>query len=232
MTTDLPERTHHSCFSGDVTCSGCDPCPACQRHVRACVLPVAVAAAGFDGSLLSDLHVLADVVRAAASRLEMHARRMDALGLRTEAAQLRKDAAALAVERAPLSAGALARTEEDQILRIMKGYDVGWQRLHESMTNVDTVRAEVVRTQVRGGGAAAVPARGPVEPAERGGDVSSAEVFDVFGDGTAIVARDVPLTADDVAASVEAVDDELGPPGDDPTPASPARVNGAAAEPS
>lgn len=40
----------HLCFSGSLHCSGCNPCPACHEHVRACVLPVAMGAAGFDGN--------------------------------------------------------------------------------------------------------------------------------------------------------------------------------------
>ena len=41
---------YHLCFSGSLHCSGCNPCPACHEHVRACVLPVAMGAAGFDGN--------------------------------------------------------------------------------------------------------------------------------------------------------------------------------------
>lgn len=42
--------THHVCFSGSLACSGCNPCEACAVHVRRCVLPVAMIAAGFNQS--------------------------------------------------------------------------------------------------------------------------------------------------------------------------------------
>lgn len=41
---------HHVCFSNAPTCSGCNPCEVCAFHIRRCVLPVAMIAAGFNES--------------------------------------------------------------------------------------------------------------------------------------------------------------------------------------
>jgi hypothetical protein len=38
----------HVCFSGSNACSGCNPCEMCAKHVRMCVLPVAMIAGGFN----------------------------------------------------------------------------------------------------------------------------------------------------------------------------------------
>lgn len=40
----------HVCFSGTITCSGCMPCDACALQVKQAVLPMAMQAAGFNGS--------------------------------------------------------------------------------------------------------------------------------------------------------------------------------------
>ena len=201
------ERTHHACFSGDVTCSGCDPCPACQRHVRSCVLPVAVRAAGFDGALLADIHLLQDVVRAAAERMILHATKLDRLGLRTEADQLRKDAGMLAVERIPLSPQSAHKTESDQVLDMLAGYDAGWIRLHDAMENVETVRAEVIRTQVREAETQVPEPSTEAEPR-----------FDVFADVDRKSATAAPLAAasvteEEIAASVRPIESPAEPNG-------------------
>lgn len=41
---------HHFCFSGSLSCSGCNPCEACAEHVRRLVLPVAMISGGFNQS--------------------------------------------------------------------------------------------------------------------------------------------------------------------------------------
>lgn len=42
--------TKRVCFSGSVTCTGCDPCPACAEFVSKYVLPVAMVSGGFNQS--------------------------------------------------------------------------------------------------------------------------------------------------------------------------------------
>lgn len=41
-------NTHHICFSGNLTCSGCNPCERCAAFVRQFVLPAAMVAGGFN----------------------------------------------------------------------------------------------------------------------------------------------------------------------------------------
>ena len=45
-----PTRRYHICFSGDLSCSGCNPCDACKHWNARLVLPVAMIAGGFNGS--------------------------------------------------------------------------------------------------------------------------------------------------------------------------------------
>lgn len=41
---------YHVCFSGNLACSGCNPCPACLDQVRSRVLPTAMISGGFNQS--------------------------------------------------------------------------------------------------------------------------------------------------------------------------------------
>lgn len=99
----------HLCFSRPAKrwCSGVNPCPECMKHKKACVLEVALAAAGLDGAILADLHLFA---------AELARRGVDPL-------------------RLPGSHGSITLflTVEAQLQAFQDGYNAGWRRLQDAM---------------------------------------------------------------------------------------------------
>lgn len=57
-----PQPPVHVCFSGDLSCSGVNPCAPCWHTFATRVLPSALAASGLNGGLLEVVQVLANAL--------------------------------------------------------------------------------------------------------------------------------------------------------------------------
>lgn len=120
--TPTPPGALHFCFGGLLTCSGCNPCAECLRHVRDCVLELVIREGAFDGRLLADLHLFAKA---------LHDARIDPLRLAGSTGTL-----------------TLFAKPQDVVVRCAAAFTAGFDRLRYAMENVPQVGDRVIATDV------------------------------------------------------------------------------------
>lgn len=115
----IVQPTVHVCLSGSPACSGCNPCPECLHLVQDRVLPAALVAAGFNGTILQALHQCLQYLRENGVAPEM-----------------------IGVQVPPFA----QPLEQSRVF--FQGYLDGWRRLHHAMANDPTLRERIRMTDV------------------------------------------------------------------------------------
>lgn len=170
--TPEPEAIHY-CFSGETSCSGCNPCNACAERVENEVLPMGIVAAGQGGALLQLVHVFAGALE-----------------------NLGYDAVQIGVQECGVSLEDVFQTSEDQLLAFRVGYREGFSRhVHAIMGDNPAVASLVTRTPVRGGQPMVAAPETEPEAVEQVIPPGTSPPFSPVGRGATPVEGDDPLKA-------------------------------------